>query len=493
MKKRIFAILLTLAMLLSLLPVGSLAADGAVGGKCGSNLTWTLEDGVLVISGSGAMGNYGTVNSPWQAYQQGIYALVIEPGVTVIGTAAFSGCSKLGSVFIPDSVTTIKANAFYGCGLTSMIVPASVTKIEELALGFHTQYIGEYESIQPLDGFTIYGYSGSTAESYTKQYGYERLRFVTLNPENGFYDVWDTEATHWYYDPVSWAVANEITTGTSQVAFSPDDFCTRAQAVTFLWRANGEPQAENKSNPFTDVPEGSYYHDAVLWAVDSGITTGTTASTFSPEETCTRAMVTTFIWRNMGKPEVMAESNPFEDIDNGAYYYDAVLWADQWDITNGIGNGRFDPNGNCTRAHIVTFLCRAFEEAVWFTSYDELLEWYGEVERSFTVDMDNDGVAELFVETGAYESLREADIYTMEDGVVIYLATVDMVHSEFVVGSQHEVYRVKQAKYHIGVDQIIKQDDELYIQEIFPLAPEEDIADAVAAFFASHGVEVQWE
>ena len=172
--------------------------------------------------------------------------------------------------------------------------------------------------------------------------------------ENPFEDVFEAD---YYYDPVLWAVNEGITNGMGATHFAPEGTCTRAQIVTFLWRANGSP-ASGGTNPFTDVPADAWYTDAVLWAVENGITTGTSATTFSPDAGCTRGQVATFLWRSQGQPAVSGE-NIFTDIAPGAYYYDAVLWAVANGITNGMGEGIFAPDATCTRGQIVTFLYRA--------------------------------------------------------------------------------------------------------------------------------------
>ena len=175
------------------------------------------------------------------------------------------------------------------------------------------------------------------------------------NPQTGvFVDV----ATGSYYeDAVDWAVENGITKGTDNTHFSPDGICTRAQAVTFLWRAAGSPKPETRTMPFTDVPAGSYYYDAVLWAVENGITKGTSNTTFSPNMTCTRAQIVTFLWRSEKSPAA-GTANLFVDVKSTVYYADAVLWAVKEDITKGTTNTTFSPDADCTRAQIVTFLWR---------------------------------------------------------------------------------------------------------------------------------------
>ena len=167
----------------------------------------------------------------------------------------------------------------------------------------------------------------------------------------------DVPAGSYYEDAVDWAVENGITQGTDDTHFSPDGICTRAQAVTFLWRAAGSPEPETRAMPFTDVPVGSYYYDAVLWAVENGITKGTSDTTFSPNMTCTRAQIVAFLWRSEKSPAA-GTANPFADVKSTAYYADAVLWAVKENITKGTTSTTFSPNADCTRAQIVTFLWR---------------------------------------------------------------------------------------------------------------------------------------
>ena len=167
----------------------------------------------------------------------------------------------------------------------------------------------------------------------------------------------DVSPDAYYADAVAWAVGNGITNGTSATTFGPDVSCTRAQMVTFLWRAAGSPEPTTANNPFTDVQAGSYYYDAVLWAVEQGITSGTSATTFAPDATVTRAQTVTFLYRAAGSPAVSGGS--FADISADAYYADAVAWAVSEGVTVGTSDTTFSPNMNCTRAQIVTFMYRA--------------------------------------------------------------------------------------------------------------------------------------
>ena len=170
----------------------------------------------------------------------------------------------------------------------------------------------------------------------------------------------DVDADAWYHDAVQWAVAKGVTEGTGDSAFSPNASCTRAQAVTFLWRAAGSPAPERADDPFKDVAEDAYYHDAVLWAVEQQITRGTAADTFSPDAQCTRAQIVALLCRAAGSPEVSGTA-AFKDVLADAYYAEAVLWAVENGITNGTDSSHFSPEKTCTRAEIVTFLHRAAE------------------------------------------------------------------------------------------------------------------------------------
>ena len=207
-----------------------------------------------------------------------------------------------------------------------------------------------------IDGKSIGAVKSYTFENVRRTHTIEVIFMkANGNPQIGvFVDV----ATGSYYeDAVDWAVENGITKGTDDTHFSPDGICTRAQAATFLWRAAGSPKPETRTMPFTDVPAGSYYYDAVLWAVENGITKGTSNTTFSPNMTCTRAQIVTFLWRSEKSPAA-GTANLFVDVKSTVYYADAVLWAVKEDITKGTTNTTFSPDADCTRAQIVTFLWR---------------------------------------------------------------------------------------------------------------------------------------
>ena len=167
----------------------------------------------------------------------------------------------------------------------------------------------------------------------------------------------DAPASSYFYEAVMWAVESGVTTGVSANRFDPNGVCTRAQAMAFLWRAAGSPAPKSRAMPFADIPAGSYYYDAVLWAVENGITKGTSNTTFSPDDTCTRAQIVSFLWRSEKTPAA-GSRNPITDVKPNAYYLDAVLWAVESGITKGTTATKFSPDADCTRAQIVTFLWR---------------------------------------------------------------------------------------------------------------------------------------
>lgn len=180
----------------------------------------------------------------------------------------------------------------------------------------------------------------------------------TTTPSQPTQTFRDVSKRSYYYDAVTWAVENAVTDGTGSNTFSPDKACTRAEIVTFLWRAAGKPAAKSRANPFTDVSSSAYYYDAVLWAVEAGITQGTSATTFNPDKTCSRAEAVTFLYR-AASGKASSGTVPFTDVPANAYYKDAVLWAVAENVTQGTGSSTFSPDKTCSRAEIVTFLYRS--------------------------------------------------------------------------------------------------------------------------------------
>lgn len=170
----------------------------------------------------------------------------------------------------------------------------------------------------------------------------------------------DVDAGSWYGDAVSWAVGKGVTNGAANGRFEPGRSCTRGQMVTFLWRAAGSPEPKSASHPFKDVRPGDYYDKAVRWAIENKITTGTAPDAFSPNDPCTRAQTVTFLWRAQGSPKPKSGKNPFTDVRGSDYYYEAVQWAVENKVTSGTTATAFTPSGLCTRAQAVAFLYRVY-------------------------------------------------------------------------------------------------------------------------------------
>ena len=240
-----------------------------------------------------------------------------------------------------------------------------------MSLGENAVYTGS--GIIEIDSQTgkdyqdfINGFELSKFDIEKQEYGEQCIWTLTLKDneepdepiENPFTDV---PASEYYTEPVLWAVDQGITSGLKPNQFAPEDACTRGQVVTFLWRAKGCPEPTTTTHNFTDLKENEYYYKAVLWAVENGITSGLTKTTFGPDETVTRGQFVTFLHRAEGKPAYTV-NNPFTDLKTGEYYYDAVLWAVENGVTSGLKPTLFGPDEPCTRGQVVTFLYRAYAE-----------------------------------------------------------------------------------------------------------------------------------
>lgn len=251
-----------------------------------------------------------------------------------------------------DSISLTAGNAMQ---LSAEIVPSNATN-QAVIWSSDNPAVATVDQ----DGFVVAVSSGTaTITAETVDGGYRASCTITVISGMTFLDV---PADSYYADAVEWAVNQGITTGYgSSSIFAPDGTCTRGQVVTFLWRAAGKPEPATLMNPFQDVDSDDFYYKAVLWAIEEGITAGYGSSTvFAPDGACTRGQVATFLHRYYGTPAAASLENPFEDIAEGAYYYDAVLWAVEEGITNGYGSDTvFAPEQTCTRSQIVTFLYRA--------------------------------------------------------------------------------------------------------------------------------------
>lgn len=320
MKKRILSLLLAAYLILNIiLPA---AAANSLGGSCGKNLLWNLKNGTLTISGTGDMyePEMALEEIPWYLNRELIATAIIETGVNSICIQAFDGCDKLVSIFIPSTITRIGSSAFSGC-----------------------------------DNLRDVYYSGNESQwnSLLKDGEIKLPTGAAIHFENSSF--LDVPFNSWYAEPVAWAVAQGITTGTSSSTFSPNDTCTNAQVITFIWRACGEPEPII-DNPFNDVSEDEYYYKAALWAYANEMVTD---SSFQANKPCTRSMAVTYLWRVEGSPEVTSNFR-FTDVSASADYAQAVAWAVESEITNGTGTSAFSPATTCTRAHIITFLYRDF-------------------------------------------------------------------------------------------------------------------------------------
>ncbi len=324
------------------IPEGVTRIGGSAFYKCSSLESVTIPSGVTKID-SGVF--YGCSS---------LTSVTISEGVTSIGFEAFEYCSSLTSVTIPSSVTSIGEYAFGDCRILKTIrFEGNAPAIAETA--FTDVTADAYCSAD----------NATWTEDVCRHYGGNITWNWCLNgeivPKLFFTDIGRNE---YYYDAVVWAYYHEpqIVAGTGGRTFKPDASCTRAQAITLLWNALGKPKPTTTENPFTDVKAGEYYYKAVLWARENGITGGTSETTFGPDDNCTRAQVITFLWNAVGKPEPTTTENPFTDVKAGKYYYKAVLWAWENGITRGTSETTFSPKAVCTRAQVVTFLYREMGE-----------------------------------------------------------------------------------------------------------------------------------
>ena len=330
----------------------TIAYDLAGGTAEGNPDTYTIETGAFTLKNPTKSGYTFTGWSGTGLDGENNMTVTIPTGST--GNRTYTAHWRYNGSGHSYSYYTIKATAGAG-GSISPSGDVSVREGRDQTFTI-TPDKGYAVANVKIDGKSIGAVKSYTFENVSRTHTIEVIFMkANGNPQTGvFVDV----ATGSYYeDAVDWAVENGITKGTDDTHFSPDGICTRAQAVTFLWRTAGSPKPETRAMPFTDVPVGSYYYDAVLWAVENGITKGTSDTTFSPNMTCSRAQIVAFLWRSEKSPAA-GIANPFADVKSDAYYADAVLWAVKENITKGTTSTTFSPNADCTRAQIVTFLWR---------------------------------------------------------------------------------------------------------------------------------------
>ena len=303
-----------------------------------------LTSGVYLTDPSGALAsNYyvsSTANGVW----------------TVSYSAPYSGGSSsydpTYSVSTPSktengSVTVSPKSASKGDTVTVTVKPDSGYVLETLTV---TDKNGD--ELKLTD-------KGNGKYTFTMPAGKVEVKATFMEDNSMLNFFYDVPNGAYFYEAVKWAVKNGITTGVGNDLFAPEQPCTRAQIVTFLWRAGGSPEPKGTAAGMTDVVSGSYYEKAVAWAIENGITTGTTTSTFSPDATCTRGQSVTFLYRAL-KGTASGSAN-FTDVASDAFYADAINWAVANNVTNGTSNTTFSPNADCTRAEIVTFLYRAYQ------------------------------------------------------------------------------------------------------------------------------------
>lgn len=377
MRKRLISLCLTLCLALSLLPTAAFAASEDIPideqhFPDQAFRAWLMQESTL--NGIGSDGiltseEIMTVKELTLEDENGALtqwgAFVGEFGGDFTGLAYFTALEKVYLSFanqwpaLPDSLKSI---VLWCCPLEEITsLPRGLERlhIEEcdyLAKLPEIPQTLEYLYIR-LTSLTSLPPLPSTLKTLTIDFDYEPEYTDTPTTPPSFTDV---PSDAYYSDAVAWAVSKGITTGTGGGQFSPNASCTRAEMVTFLWRAAGSP-APSGGGRFTDVPSDAYYHDAVLWAAQQGITTGTGAGIFDPAAIVTRAQTVTFLYRFAGSPDISGGS-AFGDVASGTYYTDAVSWAVSNGITNGNGPNSFGPAADCSRGQIVTFLFRHMAE-----------------------------------------------------------------------------------------------------------------------------------
>ncbi|MBQ3257257.1 MAG: leucine-rich repeat protein [Oscillospiraceae bacterium] len=414
--------------------------------SCNALEELTLEEGLTCL-GYSAFNHLETLKTasipgsiktvPQRAfYFSNLETVILEEGVEVLDEYAFGYCKQLKEIHLPNSLTTVENNVFRDCdNVTDVYFYGTEAEWAEVSIGtsndcldgswwnlttihfvdestcFHKNITvlpavaptctetglteGKIcadcgELLTPQDAVPILDHdyvevkrteatcstSGSLEFVCTRDRNHRYIKFLAPTGvhsyENGFCTMCgeeepavmenpftDISEADWYFAPVMWAKAEGVTGGKTATTFAPNEGCTRAQVVTFLWAANGKPMPAAMHNPFTDVPNDAWYANAVLWAVEQGITGGTSPDTFSPDATCTRAQIATFLYAAAGKPEVSGKSS-FADVADSDWFAKPVIWAKENEVTGGISPTEFGPNQVCTRAQVVTFLYKVY-------------------------------------------------------------------------------------------------------------------------------------
>ena len=425
--KKLFASLLCLALLLTMIPMTALAAEGegwhydeatgtltitadVFGAPWGEELKDSVKKVVYEQDLDSTVLSISEIPMYAFAGYTALEEVVLPEGLKTICSYAFEGCTALKKVYIPADVIEIQGNAFNGCtaleavefskddpmfnwgsglqirsfafggctslknidlplraGLIDMEAFRGCTNLESISIPKSLTYIG-MDAFAECGALSVIRYEGNEEDwnKVNNSPGMDHRSFIehlqplvqySAYPTDGFADV---ARDAYYYEAVNWAVENGITSGIGDNLFGSDNTCTRGQVVMFLWATKGRPEPVSTDNPFADVTEGDYFYKAVLWAVENGITNGTSETTFSPNDPCTRAQVVTFLWADAGKPNSLHGDIPFKDTFVGDWFLGPVLWAVRNDITGGTGNGMFSPYATCTRGQVVTFLFKAY-------------------------------------------------------------------------------------------------------------------------------------
>ena len=305
----------------------------------------------------------------------GLKSVMLDCRSLVLEDNAFPSGAKIDYINISGDLGSVSSNAFYGVSAT-IVYPANGTKWGEhkgesfggtLVWESYDNHVHDYNTtvVAPTcstSGYTIFECKSCSEKfegSYVRQLGHNFVNGVctVCGAANPFTDI-DAQGRHVYFtDAILWAAQSGITNGATATTFNPDGVCTRAQVVTFLWRLAGKPQPSGSVSGFADVKSGAYYTEAVLWAAEKGITTGVDDTHFAPDKTVTRAQFVVFLWRYLDRP-VCGGFNPFNDVSSSYFAYSAILWAYENGITSGTTATAFSPAGNATRAQVVTFLYR---------------------------------------------------------------------------------------------------------------------------------------
>mgnify|MGYP001090855165 CR=1 FL=1 len=332
-----------------------------------ASVRWTLEknDSHAVISGNTlSFGDQeGTmtlicaaVNADTSVIAEKKISIRITDSTSGGGSSGGGGGGGGGSVSIPD--TKIPTGIYEHGAIT--VSPKSASKGDTVTITVTPDKGYTLESLTVLDkdGKALaLTDKGGGKYTFTMPAGKITVKAVFMDDNTMLNFFTDVHAEDYYYDAVLWAAQEGVTGGTSDTLFAPNAGCTRAQAVTFLWRAAGSPEPKSADLPFTDVPADAYYAKAVAWAVENNVAKGVSETAFAPNAGCTRAQIVTFLWRAQKSPTADGE-NPFTDVPAAAYYYNAVLWAVENDVAKGVSETAFAPNDNCTRAQIVTMIYR---------------------------------------------------------------------------------------------------------------------------------------